>query len=88
MATLQVKGLDDALYKALAARAAIDHRSISQEVVVIVRDFLSRGHAKPEETTEAFLRLAGSWADERSAKTIARGLRSSRTKRTRPHVLD
>ena len=35
MATLHVKGVDDRLLAALAARAAADKRSISQEVVFI-----------------------------------------------------
>ena len=42
MATLQVKGMDDRLYDALAARAAGENRSISQQVVTIIRDFLAR----------------------------------------------
>ena len=78
MATLQVKGLDDGLYKALAARAARDNRSISQEVVKMIQDFLSRPGNDSESATEAFLALAGSWADERSAKEIAKELRLDR----------
>jgi plasmid stability protein len=78
MATLQVKGLDDALYKALAARAARDHRSVSQEVVTLIQDFLSCPAGRTEQATEEFLSLAGSWADERPAQTIAREIRRGR----------
>ena len=42
MATLQVKGLDDSLYLALGARASIDNRSVSQEVVTMIQEFLAR----------------------------------------------
>jgi plasmid stability protein len=78
MATLQVKGMDDGLYRALGARAALDNRSISQEVVSIIREFLSRPGRDPREATRALLELSGSWQDERSAQQIAADLRKSR----------
>ena len=78
MATLQVKGFDDALYTALAARAARDHRSISQEVVALIQDFLSVPAGQSAKATEEFLSLAGSWADKRPARVIAQEIRRSR----------
>jgi len=78
MATLQVKGLNDALYKALAARAAQDNRSISQEIVTMIQEFLSKPSGDPQRVTEEFLSLAGSWADKRSPKTIANEIRRKR----------
>lgn len=81
MATLQVKGLDDELYRALGARAAMDHRSVSQEVVVIIKDYLA--HTKPdaETATHSLLDLAGSWEDARTPAALARDLRTARRKR-------
>ena len=67
MANLQVKGMDDGLYAALAARAAADNRSISQEVVTILKDFLTRPGSSAREATEEFLSLCGTWTDDRSA---------------------
>lgn len=78
MATLQVKGMDDDLYRALAARAAQDNRSISQEVVTIIRDFLAAPRRSARDATEAFLELSGSWADERPAEEIVQEIRSAR----------
>ena len=83
MATLQVKGMDDALYKALAARAASDNRSISQEVVTLLQAFLSRPGGSPADATEAFLALAGTWQDTRSARAIAADIKRSRRNRKR-----
>ena len=40
MANLQVKSMDDQLYQALGKRAAMDQRSISQEVIFIIKDYL------------------------------------------------
>lgn len=78
MATLQVKGVDEGLYKALGARAKRDNRSISQEVVKLIQDFLARPGGSAEESTRAFLALCGSWDDPRSAREIAGNIRKSR----------
>jgi hypothetical protein len=78
MATLQVKGFDEALYKALGARAKRDNRSVSQEVVTLIQDFLARPSGSGEEATRAFLSLAGSWEDTRSARQIAQDIRKRR----------
>lgn len=78
MATLQVKGMDDRLYEALGARAAMENRSISQEVVSIIRKYLSSPIKDPLETGQAILELAGTWKDDRSADKIVRDIRRSR----------
>ncbi len=78
MATLQVKGFNDALYKALGARAKRDNRSVSQEVVKLIQDFLARPSGSADEATRAFLTLAGSWEDTRSARQIAQDIRKRR----------
>ncbi len=78
MATLQVKGFDEALYQALGARAKREKRSISQEVVKLIQDSLARSSGSSQEATRAFLALCGSWKDRRSARQIANDLRKSR----------
>ena len=83
MAILQVRGIDDSLYKALGARAEIENRSISQEVVMMIREFLAQPGSSAEEATAAFLELSGSWADERSPEDITRGIRKSRRESSR-----
>ena len=83
MANLQVKGLDDSLYAALGARAALDNRSVSQEVVTMIQEFLGRPHQASREATKAFLELSGSWVDDRPAKKIAQAIRKARRSRRR-----
>lgn len=78
MATLQVKGMDDDLYRALAARAAQEQRSISQQVTKIIHDHLAQRRSSAEEATAALLELCGSWGDERSAEQIADDIRRAR----------
>ena len=70
MATLQVRAMDDRLYEALGRRATMDNRSISQEVVMIVKEYLSVPDIHHKRKTESFLELAGSWQDEKSADEI------------------
>jgi len=78
MATLQVKGMDDDLYRALAARAAQERRSISQQVTMIIQDSLTAQRTSAEKTTAALLELCGSWVDDRSAEEIANEIRHAR----------
>ena len=63
MAILQIKGIDDALYARLRRMAAADHRSISQEVLHLIEEYLTREARKPVTATSAraLLALAGSW---------------------------
>lgn len=82
MAVLQVRTMDDDLYEALGRRAAMDNRSISQEVITIIKNFLSKPEASARSSDEEALKLAGAWKDERSAEEIAKSIRSERaTKR-------
>jgi plasmid stability protein len=83
MANLQVKGLDDDLYRALGARAEMDNRSISQEVVTMIQEFLGRPNNEPLEASRALMELAGSWVDDKPAAEIARALRKARRSRKR-----
>jgi plasmid stability protein len=88
MANLQVKGIDDDLYRALGARAKRENRSISQQVVTIIEEYLTRGGEIGRRPAAAFLDLAGSWADERDADEIAREIRKARRNRQRARQID
>jgi plasmid stability protein len=86
MATLQVKGMDDDLYEALKGRAKRDNRSITQEVVTMIRESLARSPVTPGRATRDLLALAGSWEDARPPEDIARSIRGSRRSRRRSKV--
>ncbi len=83
MATLQVKGIDNDLYRALAARAAQERRSISQHVTRIIEDDLSGPRRSAAEATAALLELCGTWEDTRSPEEIIADIRTSRGSRSR-----
>jgi plasmid stability protein len=83
MANLQVRDINDKLYDSLKRRAELEHRSISQEVVMIIESHLNRNNLESEIQTLEFLKLSNSWKDSRSAKEIVGELRKSRSKNTR-----
>jgi hypothetical protein len=83
VATLQVKGIDEDLYRALGARAKRENRSISQQVVKLIQDSLAGSGGSADDATRAFLALCGSWKDDRSAREIAASVRKGRRSRGR-----
>jgi len=78
MATLQVRTIDDQLYKALGHRAAMDNRSISQEVISILKVYLSTPSATHSGNTDDFLKMCGCWQDERDAGEIIEEIKNAR----------
>jgi hypothetical protein len=80
VAILQIKGMDDALYARIKRMAAADNRSISQEVLHLIKEYLARqeGQTAAETSARELLALAGSWEDERSADEIAVDIRAAR----------
>ncbi|WP_017851405.1 FitA-like ribbon-helix-helix domain-containing protein [Leptospira interrogans] len=88
MANLQVRDIDDKLYKSLKRRAEIEHRSISQEVVMILEKYLQRENPEIELQTLEFLKLSKSWQDKRDTEVIIRNLRSARSKNKREKMLN
>ncbi len=82
MATLQVRSIDDQLYEAIGRMAARDHRSISQQVIAILKEHLSQP-MRHTTATEDFLSLCSTWKDDRTAEEIVREIRAKRKSTTR-----
>ena len=87
MAVLQVRNVDDDLYGALGRRAAMENRSISQEVIEIVKRYLASPQRASPAADEQALQLAGTWNDTRSANDIAADIRKRRSTRRFPGSL-
>jgi len=81
MAVLQVRNMADDLYGALGRRAALDNRSISQEVIEIITEYLATPRKGGCSGDEEVLQMAGSWDDARDANDIVSELRQARTTR-------
>lgn len=76
MAILQVRDIDDRLYDALKTLAKKEHRSISQEVIMMIESYMNNPGRTASEATEAFLNL--SWAGPETADEIIAGIRKER----------
>ena len=87
MATMQIKSMDDQLYDALKIKARADNRSLSQQVVMILKDYLSKPDKRAQHQTDEFLDLAGSWKDDRSAEKIIQDITKRRSSR-RFNIMD
>jgi len=79
MATLQVRSIDDRLYEALGKRAAMENRSISQQVVYIIKTYLATPASSHQDATERFLNICGTWEDPRNAEAITAEIRAARS---------
>ncbi len=78
MATLQVRAIDEMLYEALRHRASMENRSISQEVIAILKAYLSSPVSKHTSNTNAFLEMCGTWRDDRNEDQIVDDIKKSR----------
>jgi len=74
MPTLRLT-MDDALYEAIEARALQHNRSLAQKTVAIIQERFNWPKLSPKEATEAFIALAGMWADDRPADEIVRDIK-------------
>ena len=79
MANLQVKSIDDDLYESLGRRAAMENRSISQEVVSILKAYLSMPDSQNQKVSQQFLELCGTWEYEGTAESLVKHVRDSRS---------
>lgn len=80
MANLQVKGVDDSLYQQLKERAQSENRSVSQELIFLLKLHLAmkKGSQQDGRPAQVLLDLAGSWEDRRPADRIVKDLRQAR----------
>ena len=80
MANLQIKGINDDLYNQIKQLAVSENRSVSQEVLYLIKLYLSNKDSfeKLKTPAQTLLDLCGSWEDNRSADTIVQDIRSSR----------
>ncbi len=80
MANLQIKGIEDELYQELKKMAAEENRSVSQQALFLVKEYLARKrHMRALKTpAQILLDLAGSWEDSRDSAKIIAQIRKAR----------
>ncbi|MGB7064629.1 MAG: hypothetical protein WBF55_05715 [Syntrophobacteria bacterium] len=80
MANLQIKNIRDDLYEEIKKLAAAENRSVSQQVLFLVKEYLAkRKHLTAAKSpAQVLLELSGSWEDDRNAEQIVREIKSAR----------
>ena len=80
MANLQIKGIDDGIYEELKRLAAAENRSVSQQTLFLIKDYLAKKQCVHALKTpvQALLELAGSWEGEESAEEIIAKIKKAR----------
>jgi hypothetical protein len=80
MANLQIKGIEDNLYAEIKKLAADEDRSVSRQVLFLVKEYLTKRHLLRTLKTPAqvLLELSGSWEDDRDAQEIISKIKIAR----------
>ena len=80
MANLQIKGIDDGLYDQIKAMASNENRSVSQQVLFLVKNYMAKKRMVSEAKSpgQVLLDLSGSWDDPRSADQIVSDIKHAR----------
>ena len=80
MANLQIKGIDDVLYAQIKELAASENRSVSQQILFLVKRYISnkKQFEKIKTPAQSLLALSGSWEDSRDADEIISDIKSVR----------
>jgi len=81
MANLQIKGIQNEFYEQLKALAEAESRSVSQQVLYLIKEHMAKGRAVKTIKTPAqvLLELAGSWSDAKDAEEIMMELKKGRS---------
>ena len=80
MANLQIKGIDKDFYARLKEVSSAENRSVSQQVLFLIKNYLVKKSQIQNAKTPAqvLLELSGSWQDSRSSEQIIKELKKSR----------
>ena len=80
MANLQIKNVEDDLYEEIKKLASAENRSVSQQVLFLVKEYLTkRKHLTATKSpAQVLLDLSGSWGDDKHAEHIVKEIKSAR----------
>ena len=80
MANLQIKGIKEELYAEIKKLAYAENRSISQQILFLVREYLGRKNhiSTIKSPAQVLLELSGSWQDDKGAEQIIAEIKGAR----------
>ena len=85
MSNLQIKGIDDALYAQIKELAASENRSVSQQILYLVKRYIAnkKQFQEAKMPAQVLLELSGSWEDSRGADAIVSEIKNARKNSSR-----
>ncbi len=80
MANLQIKGIEDNFYSQIKELAASENRSISQQIIYLIKEYLTKEKyiKKTKAPAQVLLELSGSWLDSRDEDDIISDIKTHR----------
>lgn len=80
MANLQIKNINEEFYGQIKALADSENRSISQQVLFLLKGYLAGGKmmGKAKPPAQVLLDLGGSWQDDRDSEEIIDDIKRNR----------
>lgn len=80
MANLQIKNVQDDLYEEIKNLALSENRSVSQQVLALIKDYLAKRTriASLKTPAEILLELSGAWQDPRDPDELIADIRGAR----------
>ncbi len=80
MANLQIKGIEDKFYSQIKEMATSENRSVSQQVLYLIKEYLTKAKQIKQLKTPAqtLLELSGSWIDTKKSDEIIEELKKNR----------
>ncbi len=80
MANLQIKGIKEELYAEIKKLASAENRSVSQQILFLVREYLGRKNylSTLKSPAQVLLELSGSWQDDKEAEQIIAEVKGAR----------
>ena len=80
MANLQIKGIDDNLYAQIKSIASSENRSISQQVLYVMKSYMANKKAihQIKSPARVLMDLSGSWEDDGDADEIISRIKKAR----------
>lgn len=78
MQNIHLDNIDYKLYESLRDLARSKERSINEEILYILQKYISEHQSFDPARIDEFLKLAGSWEDDREADEIITDIRKNR----------
>jgi len=81
MANLQIKGIKEELYAEIKKLASAENRSVSQQILFLVKEYLGRKNhlSTLKSPAQVLLELSGSWQDDKGAEQLIAEVKGART---------